>query len=156
MVQVSVVVPPLASGDSFDVRLKLSGSSSVSGPGGEFIEARVHLFSEPMGGTLTGAQVMSGNSMSELETNKGHYVADMLLKPIVQQFKLPPKADTLASDAEASAEADESGAVGAEAGAALDAPAPQNGADVKGPDGAVDAAGTPQPDATDNADLLQL
>lgn len=86
------------------MRVKLSGSSSVSGPGGEYIEAKVHLYSEPMGGTLTGAAVMTGNMTSELETNKGHYMADMLLKPIVQQFKPPPaegaQADAMEGDAE--------------------------------------------------------
>lgn len=35
----------------------------------------------------------AGNSLSELETSKGHYLCNMRLKPIVQRFKLPEGAD---------------------------------------------------------------
>lgn len=153
--QIYVVVPPLASGGSFDVRLKLSGSSSVSGPGGEFIEAKVQLFSEPMGGTFTGAAVMTGNSTSELEANKGHYMADMLLKPIVQQFKLPaaeePEGDAAGGDAEGKEEA---AAPAEEAGAELEVT--ENGADGDTADTGVGAAGATMPDTAGVVDAAAV
>lgn len=143
--QISIVVPPLASGGSFDVRLKLSGSSSVSGPGGEFIEAKVQLFSEPMGGTLTGATLMTGNLTSELEANKGHYMADMLLKPIVQQFKLPAAVGSEGDAAEGDLEGkDEAVAPTGEAGAVAEAP--PNGADGQAADAVPGAGGSTAPE----------
>ena len=59
-VQVTVAVPPLNSEGTFDFRVRLSGSSSVSGPGGEHISGLVRLFSEPMNGSLTGTSILSG------------------------------------------------------------------------------------------------
>ena len=55
-----MAVPPLSSEGQFDFRVKLSGSSSVSGPGGEHITGMVRLFSEPMNGSLTGTSILSG------------------------------------------------------------------------------------------------
>lgn len=58
--KITVCVPPLQSEKDFDFRVKLSGNSSVSGPGGEHITGLVRLFSEPMHGSLTGTSILSG------------------------------------------------------------------------------------------------
>ena len=42
----------------------------------------------------------AGNSLSELEESKGHYLCNIRLKPIVQRFKLP-EADEPAGSAPA-------------------------------------------------------
>jgi hypothetical protein len=97
--QICLNVPPLKSEDTWDFRARLSGSSSVAGPGGEHIEAIIRLFSEPMHGTLTGASLLCGNSMSELECSKGHYACVLRLKPLVQHFRLPEAPDAAPHDA---------------------------------------------------------
>ena len=88
-------VPPLESGATFDARLRLSGPAGLTGPASAETTASLRLFATPFSGTLSGTALERGNHGGDLLPTKGSFMCDVVLKPIVHRFQLPPTVEEL-------------------------------------------------------------
>jgi hypothetical protein len=88
--QIMFDVPPLASGGTFEIKVHLCGKAGLTGPESAATTASLQLFGAPREGTLSGTALQRGNIGGDLLSTKGHFMCDVVLKPIVHRFQLAP------------------------------------------------------------------